>query len=103
MLIKLALSIRTLFEPPVRRVRGDLAVAPTPQRERRGDAGGRRRMTTRARPGGSTRGTEEPRGAGRAHAYMDTQSPSATSVRSGRHSMGRSAGTPAGALSFVDI
>jgi hypothetical protein len=52
MLIKLALSIRTLFEPPVRRVRGDLAVAPTPQRERRGDAGGRRRMTTRARPGG---------------------------------------------------
>ena len=26
-------------------------VAPTPQRERRGDAGGRRRMTTRARPG----------------------------------------------------
>ena len=54
-------------------------VAPTPQRERRGDAGGRRRMTTRARPGG-----QKNPAARVAHAYMDTQLPSVASVRSGR-------------------
>jgi hypothetical protein len=54
-------------------------VAPTPQRERRGDTGGHRRMTTRARPGG-----QKNPAARVAHAYMDTQLPSVASVRSGR-------------------